>query len=167
METVVLLSDKKVDSHVSIDLDVEKLEGKSGTATYAEIKAYVEEKHGMKVSSLYIGQIKNKMGLEKRKNYNIGSGEGRVPTCPAEKEEAIETIKSHDAYVLERDNQKKILDKINKPDRRLKVYEGSDKNYKPISQIRLQGKWLEELGFEPGTPFVVNCESGKLTLTVE
>ena len=88
-ETVVLLSDKKVDSHVSIDLDVEKLEGKSGTATYAEIKAYVEEKHGMKVSSLYIGQIKNKMGLEKRKNYNIGSGEGRVPTCPAEKEEAI------------------------------------------------------------------------------
>lgn len=81
--------------------------------------------------------------------------------------EAIETIKSHDAYVLERDNQNKKLDKINKPDRRLKVYEGSDKNYKPISQIRLQGKWLEELGFEPGTPFVVKCEPGKLTLTVE
>ena len=89
VETVVLLSDKKVDGYVNIDLDVEKLEGKLGTATYAEIKAYVEEKYGLKVSSLYIGQIKNKMGLEKRKNYNIGSGEGRVPTCPAEKEEAI------------------------------------------------------------------------------
>ena len=76
VETVVLLSDKKVDSHVSIDLDVEKLEGKSGTATYAEIKAYVEEKFGFKVTSLYIGQIKNKVGLEKRKNNNLGSGEG-------------------------------------------------------------------------------------------
>lgn len=89
VETVVLLSDKKVDSHVSIDLDVEKLEGRSETATYAEIKAYVEEKFGFKVISLYIGQIKNKVGLEKRKNYNLGSGEGRVPTCPPEKEEAI------------------------------------------------------------------------------
>ena len=89
VETVVLLSDKKVDSHVSIDLDVEKLEGKSETATYAEIKAYVEEKFGFKVTSLYIGQIKNKVGLEKRKNYNLGSGEGRVLTCPPEKEEAI------------------------------------------------------------------------------
>lgn len=89
VETVVLLSDKKVDSHVSIDLDVEKIEGKSGTATYAEIKAYVEEKFGFKVTSLYIGQIKNKVGLEKRKNYNLDSGEGRVPTCPPEKEEAI------------------------------------------------------------------------------
>lgn len=83
VETVVLLSDKKVDGHIDIDLDVEKLEGKSGTATYAEIKKYVADHNdGMKVSSLYIGQIKNKMGLEKRKNYNVGSGEGRVPTCP-------------------------------------------------------------------------------------
>jgi 23S rRNA (uracil1939-C5)-methyltransferase len=45
VETVVLLSDKKVDGHINIDLDVEKLESKGGTATYAEIKAYVEEKH--------------------------------------------------------------------------------------------------------------------------
>lgn len=43
----------------------------------------------MKVSSLYIGQIKNKMSLEKRKNYNVGSGEGKVPICPQDKEEAI------------------------------------------------------------------------------
>lgn len=90
VETVVLLSREKVDGHIEIDLDVEKLEGKSGTATYAEIKKYVADHNdGMKVSSLYIGQIKNKMGLEKRKNYNVGSGEGRVTTCPQDKEEAI------------------------------------------------------------------------------
>ena len=75
---------------MNIDLDVEKLESKAGgTATYAEIKAYVEEKHGMKVTNLYIGQIKNKLGFDRRKNYNIGSGEGRVPNCPPEKEEVI------------------------------------------------------------------------------
>lgn len=43
----------------------------------------------MNVSNLYIGQIKDKIGIEKRKNYNIGSGEGRVSNCPPEKEEAI------------------------------------------------------------------------------
>ena len=90
VETVVLLSDKKVDGHVDIDLDVEKLEGKSGTATYAEIKKYVSDHNdGMKVSSLYIGQVKDKLGFEKRKNYNVGSGEGRVPVCPQDKEDAI------------------------------------------------------------------------------
>ena len=61
-ETVVLLSREKVDGHISIDLDVEKLESKSGTATYAEIKAYIKEKYGLSVSSLYIGQIKDKAG---------------------------------------------------------------------------------------------------------
>ena len=89
VETVVLLSDKKVDGHINIDLDVEKLESKAGTATYPEIKDYVEKKHGLNVSSLYIAQIKNKVGLEMRKNYNIGSGDSRVPNCPPEKEEAI------------------------------------------------------------------------------
>ena len=89
VETVVLLSREKVDGHINIDLDVEKLESKSGTATYHEIKDYVEKKHGLNVSSLYIAQIKDKAGLEKQKNYNIGSGEGKVLTCPHEKEEAI------------------------------------------------------------------------------
>ena len=75
--------------HVEIDLDVDKPGRKSGTATYAEIKAYIEENYGFKVSTLYIAQIKDKVGLEKRKNYNPGSGEGKVPLCPTEKEEAI------------------------------------------------------------------------------
>ena len=89
VETVVLLRGEKVDGHVEIDLDVDKPGRKSGTATYAEIKAYIEEKYGFKVSTLYIAQMKDKVGMEKRKNYNPGSGEGKVPICPPEKEEAI------------------------------------------------------------------------------
>ena len=89
VETVVLLRGEKVDGHVEIDLDVDKPGRKSGTATYAEIKAYVEEKYGFKVSTLYIAQMKDKVGMEKRKNYNPGSGEGKVPICPPEKEAAI------------------------------------------------------------------------------
>ena len=90
VETVVLLSREKVDGHINIDLDVEKLESKSGTATYAEIKAYIEKKYGYKVSSLYIGQIKDKAGIKERKNYHTGSGKSsKVPNCPLEKEVAI------------------------------------------------------------------------------
>lgn len=48
------------------DLDVEKLQEKSGTATYAEIKAYTEKTHGTKVTTLYISQIKEKVGIDKR-----------------------------------------------------------------------------------------------------
>ena len=87
--TVVLLRGEKVDGYVDVDLDVEKLEGKSGTATYKEIKAYIEEKYGFKISTLFIAQIKDKVGLEKRKKYNPGSGKGKVPVCTPEKEEAI------------------------------------------------------------------------------
>ena len=89
VETVVLLSREKVNGYVDIDLDVEKLASKTGTATYAEIKAYVEKEHGLNVSNLYIAQIKNKVGLEKRKNYNTGEGKSRIPNCPPEKEDAI------------------------------------------------------------------------------
>ena len=89
VETVVLLRGEKVDGHVEIDLDVDKPGRKSGTATYAEIKAYIEEKYGFKVSTLYIAQMKDKVGMEKRKNYDPGSGEGKVPICPPEKEAAI------------------------------------------------------------------------------
>lgn len=70
-------------------MDVEKLESKGGRATYAEIKDYVKEKYGLSISSLYIAQIKDKVGLDKRLNYYLGSGDGRVPQCPTEKEEAI------------------------------------------------------------------------------
>jgi toxic protein SymE len=52
-----------------------------------------------------------------------------------------------------------------KESRELKVYEGSDRNYKPIPQIRLQGKWLEKLGFDIGTSLNVECRNGQLTIT--
>lgn len=89
VETVVLLSRERVNGYVDIDLDVEKLMSKSGTATYAEIKDYVEKKYGLKVSSLNIAQIKNKVGIKERKNYNTGEGKSRIPNCPPEKEAAI------------------------------------------------------------------------------
>lgn len=91
VETVVLLSDKRVDGHIDIDLDVEKLESKGSRATYAEIKDYVKGKYGYSISSLYIAQIKDMVGLDKRLNYNHGPGktDGRTLVCPPEKEEAI------------------------------------------------------------------------------
>ena len=68
--------------------------GRGGIATYKEIKAYILEKYGMKVSSLYIGQVKDRVGIKERINYNVGSGKSKVPTCPIEKECVIvETFK--------------------------------------------------------------------------
>ena len=52
-----------------------------------------------------------------------------------------------------------------KEKREMRVYAGNDQNYKTVSQIRIQGKWLEELGFTPGTQYEVKCENGRLTLT--
>ena len=59
-------------------------------ATYGEIKAYVLEHSGMKVSSLYIAQVKQKYGIIERENYNKPKSENaRQPKCPPEKEAAI------------------------------------------------------------------------------
>ena len=90
VETVVLLSRKDVYERIKFDVNVEDLHGRaSATATYPEIKAYVLEKFGLKVSSLYIAQIKEKCGLDKRENFNIGEGKSRPLICPPEKEQAI------------------------------------------------------------------------------
>ena len=64
-------------------------------ATYDDIKSYVKDKYGLSVSSLYIVQVKDKLGLEKGKNTDPGSGEGRVPKYPPEKEEAIKDAFRH------------------------------------------------------------------------
>ena len=101
-EIVVLLSREKGDGHISMDLDVEKLESKGRSASYPEIKAYEKEKYGLNVSNLYIGQIKNKAGIKERKNYNTGSGSGKGPNCPPEKEEAIMDAFQHFVLILER-----------------------------------------------------------------
>ena len=95
VETVVLLRGVKTDSHINVDLDVEKLGIRDNKATYDDIKVYVSEKYGYKIPSLYIAQVKEKVGLAKRENYNIGEGKGVVPHCPPEKEEAINDALRH------------------------------------------------------------------------
>lgn len=73
VETVVLLSKLKVDHHIEIELKMDELDltAAESKATYDEIKAYVLNKYGLKVSQLYIAQIKRKCGIIERKNYNV------------------------------------------------------------------------------------------------
>lgn len=91
VETVALLSQRKPDDVIKVQLDTNDLALTSAEAkaTYDEIKAYVKRAYGFKVSSLYIAQVKKKMGLPMGKNYNIGKEDAHVPTCPPEKEKAI------------------------------------------------------------------------------
>ena len=96
VETVVCLSRKKVNDRINFDINIEALPDRvSKTATYAEIKAYVLEHYGFKVSSLYIAQIKDKHGIKERENYNIGEGKSKELICPPEKEEAITNALKH------------------------------------------------------------------------
>lgn len=96
IETVVLLSQlrQKPDDYIDVDIDVAELEGTSAEtkATYEKIKKYVAEHNdGMKVSNLYIAQVKRKCGIELAENFNLPKSEdARQPRCPKEKEEAIE-----------------------------------------------------------------------------
>ena len=90
VETVCLLTSVKNQPHIDFDLEIDDFHKKPrNTATYAEIKEYVQEHYGFKVSSKYIGQVKEKCGLEKRENYNKGNGKSKELICPPEKEEAI------------------------------------------------------------------------------
>ncbi|MDD7452643.1 23S rRNA (uracil(1939)-C(5))-methyltransferase RlmD [Blautia obeum] len=93
VETVVLLSKGEVDSkkiRVEFSLeDMDMSEFQDG-ATYPQIKEYVLEHTGLKVSNLYISQVKRKCGIEVGKNYNLPKSEdSRQPQCPPEKEKAI------------------------------------------------------------------------------
>lgn len=96
VETVVLLGRKMVNDksieymHVDYEPeDAEYLKGIKGSATYAEIKKWIKEQYNVSVSSLYIAQVKDKLGFEKRENYNTGAEGHKVPNCPAEKRELI------------------------------------------------------------------------------
>lgn len=91
IETVVLLSQRRPDEHIDIKLDLSELDitAAETKATYQEIKDYVLDKHGFKVSSLYISQVKAKCGIIECENYNKGKEGHRVPQCPKEREEAI------------------------------------------------------------------------------
>ena len=91
VETVCQLVLRKPAVHINIDVDVEELvQDKRGAATYGQIKDYVLEHTGLKVSSLYIAQVKQKYGIIERENYNKPKSENaKQPQCPPEKEVAI------------------------------------------------------------------------------
>lgn len=102
IETVVLLSQQKPDDTIEIDLDLDELDATSAElkATYQEIKDYVLKEFGLKVSSLYISQVKRKCGIEVGENYNLPKSENaRVPQCPKEKEEAIKAALKYFAMI--------------------------------------------------------------------
>ena len=93
-ETVCLLSKlHEAKYHVNVRLDMDELDltAAESKATYEEIRKYVAEHYdGMKVSNLYIAQVKAKYGIIERENYNKAkSDDARQPKCPKEKEEAI------------------------------------------------------------------------------
>ena len=92
VETVALLSKLDVDKHIDVEIKLDELDLTSAEskATYAQIKEYILEKFNLKVSTLYIAQIKKKCGIVLREHYNKSKKEKQViPQCTPEKEEAI------------------------------------------------------------------------------
>ena len=87
------MSQRKADDYVEVELELDELDATSAEtkATYEEIKKYVaEHNEGMKVSNLYIAQVKRKCGIEVGENFNLPKSEdSKQPQCPKEKEEAI------------------------------------------------------------------------------
>lgn len=92
VETVVLLSKLNTKQHIEVELNLDELDltAAESKATYEEIKEYVLEHTGLKVSHLYIAQVKQKYGIIERENYNKPKSENsKQPKCPPEKEAAI------------------------------------------------------------------------------
>ena len=98
VETVVLLSKLNTKQHIEVELNLDELDltAAESKATYEEIKEYVLEHTGLKVSHLYIAQVKQKYGIIERENYNKPKSENsRQPKCPLEKEAAITEALKH------------------------------------------------------------------------
>ena len=99
VETVVLLSQQKEDDYLEVEIDLDELDATSAEtkATYEEIKKYVaEHNEGMKVSNLYIAQVKKKCGIELGQNFNLPKSENaKQPQCPKDKEKAIRDVMKH------------------------------------------------------------------------
>ena len=92
VETVCLLSKLNTKQHIEVEIKMDELDltAAESKATYEEIKAYVLEHSSIKVSSLYIAQVKQKCGIIERENYNKPKSENATqPQCPPEKEKAI------------------------------------------------------------------------------
>lgn len=98
VETVCLLSKLNSKQHIEVEVKMDELDLTSAEskATYEEIKEYVLEHTGLKVSSLYIAQVKQKCGIIERENYNKPKSEdARQPQCPTDKEKAIKEALKH------------------------------------------------------------------------
>ena len=98
VETVCLLSKLKSKEHIEIEVKMDELDltAAESKATYEEIREYVLEHTGLKVSHLYIAQVKKKYGIIERENYNKPKSEDtRQPQCPPEKEKAITEALKH------------------------------------------------------------------------
>lgn len=100
VESIVLLSKLKSNKlkHINVELEMDELDltAAESKATYEEIKDYVLEHSGLKVSNLYIAQVKQKCGIIERANYNLPKSENsRQPKCPEKKRKAIEDALEH------------------------------------------------------------------------
>ena len=98
IETVCLLSKLQSKEHIEIEVDMDELDltAAESKATYEEIREYVFEHTGLKVSHLYIAQVKQKYGIIERENYNKPKSENaKQPQCPPEKEKAITEALKH------------------------------------------------------------------------
>ena len=104
VETVVLLSQQRPNDKIRVELGLTEFDitAAEKEATYQEIKDYILEQHGVKVSSLCIAQVKEKLGIKERENYNLPeSADSKQPQCPKEKEKMIVEALKHFKMVLE------------------------------------------------------------------
>ena len=98
VEAVLLLTKLHVERHIEVDVNMEELDvtAAESKATYNEIRDYVWEHHQLKVSNLYIAQVKQKHGIIERENYHKAKNENaKQPQCPKEKEDAIVEALKH------------------------------------------------------------------------
>ena len=92
MEVICLLSKLRAKQTIEVELEMSEMDltAAESKATYEEIKDYVLEHKGLKISNLYIAQVKQKYGIIERENYNLPKSENsKQPKCPLEKEKAI------------------------------------------------------------------------------
>ena len=98
VEAVLLLTKLNVERHIEVDVSMDELDvtAAESKATYNEIRDYVWEHYQLKVSNLYIAQVKQKYGIIERENYHKAKNENaKHPQCPKEKEDAIVEALKH------------------------------------------------------------------------
>jgi len=98
VEAVLLLTKLHVERHIEVDVSMDELDVSAAESktTYNEIRDYVWEHHQLKVSNLYIAQVKQKYSIIERENYNKAKNENaKRPKCPKEKEDAIVEALKH------------------------------------------------------------------------